>query len=72
MKGDKQKMKKRIERESAYKLYVDINELMTILSVGKNTALKIAENSRAAVKFGKRKLYSIDKIKTYMSSLHEV
>ena len=72
MRGDKQKMKKRIERENAYKLYVDINELMAILSVGKNTALKIGENAKASVKFGKRHLYSIEKIKAYMSSLHEV
>ena len=65
-------MVKRTNRENANKLYVDINELCAILSVGRNTAMKIAEKSNASVKFGKRHLYSVENIKNYMSSLHDV
>ena len=67
---EKKKMQKRINRDNPNKLYVDINELCDILSVGRNTALKIAEQSGASVKFGKRHLYSVESIKLYMSSLH--
>lgn len=49
------------------RITVDIKQLTEMLSVGRNTALAIAEEAGAGIKFGRRKLYSVDKIKEYMS-----
>lgn len=49
------------------RITVDIKQLTEMLSVGRNTALAIAEESGAGIKFGRRKLYSVERIKEYMS-----
>ena len=49
------------------RITVDIKQLTEMLSVGRNTALDIAEESGAGIKFGRRKLYSVERIKDYMS-----
>lgn len=49
------------------RITVDIKELTEMLSVGRNTALAIAEEAGAGIKFGRRKLYSVERIKDYMS-----
>lgn len=49
------------------RITVDIKQLTEMLSVGRNTALAIAESAGAGIKFGRRKLYSVEKIKAYMS-----
>lgn len=54
---------------TTYKLYVGVNELKDLLSVGRNTALKIGIDSGASVKIGKRRLYNVETIKRYMASL---
>ena len=48
------------------RITVDIKQLTEMLSVGRNTALAIAEESGAGIKFGRRKLYNVKKIKAYM------
>ena len=45
------------------RITVDIKQLTEMLSVGRNTALAIAEESGAGIKFGRRKLYSVERIK---------
>lgn len=49
------------------RITVDIKALTEMLSVGRNTALAIAEEAGAGIKFGRRKLYSVERIKDYMS-----
>lgn len=53
------------------KVTVDIKELTEMLSVGRNTALAIAESAGAGIKFGRRKLYSVERIKAYMKEQAE-
>lgn len=48
------------------RITVDIKQLTEMLSVGRNTALAIAEEAGAGIKFGRRKLYSVERIKEYM------
>ena len=40
------------------RITVDIKQLTEMLSVGRNTALAIAEEAGAGIKFGRRKLYN--------------
>ena len=49
------------------RITVDIKQITEMLSVGRNTALAIAEEAGAGIKFGRRKLYSVERIKEYMS-----
>ena len=49
------------------RITVDIKQLTEMLSVGRNTALAIAEEAGAGIKFGRHKLYSVERIKEYMS-----
>ena len=49
------------------RITVDIKQLTEMLSVGRNTALAIAEEAGAGIKFGRRKLYSVKRIKEYIS-----
>lgn len=53
------------------RITVDIKELTEMLSVGRNTALAIAEEAGAGIKFGRRKLYSVERIKAYMDEQAE-
>lgn len=53
------------------KVTVDIKQLTEMLSVGRNTALAIAEEAGAGIKFGRRKLYSVAKIKAFMNAQAE-
>lgn len=55
------------KNNSTERITVGIKELADMLSVGRNTALAIAEEAGAGIKFGRRKLYSVEKIKDYMS-----
>lgn len=55
------------KNNSTERITVGIKELADMLSVGRNTALTIAEEAGAGIKFGRRKLYSVERIKDYMS-----
>lgn len=59
-------MNKRNSIEVKNKITVDINELQGMLSVGRNTALRIGEEANAVVRIGRRKLYNVEKIEAYM------
>lgn len=54
------------KNNSTERITVGIKELADMLSVGRNTALAIAEEAGAGIKFGRRKLYNVEKIKAYM------
>ena len=62
-------MNKRIVETAPSKLYVGVDELKNMLSVGRNSALQVGEKANAKVKVGRRTLYNVEKIKEYMASL---
>ncbi len=49
-----------------------IKELMQYLNVGRNSALKFAEESQSKIKIGRRVLYDKNKIDKYINKLTEV
>ena len=53
------------------KVAVGVNELMELLSVGKNSAGKIGEEAGAVIRVGRRKLYNVKRIQEYMDSITE-
>lgn len=59
------------KNNSTERITVGIKELADMLSVGRNTALAIAEEAGAGIKFGRRKLYSVAKIKAFMNAQAE-
>ena len=65
----KKSMNKRNENITPTKLYVGIDELKTMLSIGRNSALIVGEKANAKIKVGRRTLYNVEKIKDYMASL---
>ena len=58
--------------ETDNKITVDINGLQAMLSVGKNTAADVGEKAGAVIRIGRRKLYNVKKIESYMQRLTEV
>ena len=50
---------------------IDIIALTSYLGVGKATAKKIADEAGAGLHIGSRKLYNVEKIKTYINNLTE-
>ncbi|MEG2801645.1 MAG: hypothetical protein RR890_06955 [Longicatena sp.] len=58
-------------RETAQPLTVDIDGLSAMLSCGYATARKISEQAGAKIVIGRRVLYSVEKIKKYLSILSE-
>lgn len=61
-------MNKRKDFTTPTKLYVGIDELKTMLSIGRNSALIVGEKANAKVKVGRRTLYNVEKVKEYMAS----
>ena len=54
--------------ENTEKMLVDMKELRTILSCGRTTAERIAESAGASIKIGKRRLYNVKKIESYLEN----
>ena len=59
------------ERDTKQKITVDIEGLAAMLSCGTATAKKIAEMAEARIFIGRRVLYSVDKVKTYIRIMAE-
>lgn len=59
------------KNNSTERITVGIKELADMLGVGRNTALAIAEEAGAGIKFGRRKLYSVERIKAFMNEQAE-
>ncbi len=62
-------MRSTSKNNNVQKIAVDIQELQEMLCCGKTAAYRIAQESGAGFNIGKRKLYSVDKIRAYMDSL---
>ena len=65
-------MRKTKVTECENKITVDVRELQAMLSCGKNTANLVEEKAGAVIRIGRRKLFNVEKIKEYMSTLSEV
>lgn len=64
-------MNKTKARKSEYLITVDINKLSAMLSCGHATARKIGEQAGARITIGRRVLYSVEKVRRYLSGLEE-
>lgn len=53
------------------KIAVDVNEVMEVLSVGKNTADKIGRDAGAVFKVGRRKLFNVNKLQAYIDKMSD-
>lgn len=57
------------KKSEVSKLAVDTDELMNMLSCGKQTAVKIGEESYARIQIGRRVLWNVEKVKRYLFEL---
>lgn len=58
-------------RATEQPITVNIERLAAMLSCGRATARKIGEQAGAKIVIGRRGLYSVEKVKKYLSSLEE-
>lgn len=58
-------------RATEQPITVNIERLTAMLSCGCATARKIGEQAGAKIVIGRRVLYSVEKVKKYLSSLEE-
>ena len=63
-------MRQTKERESKFRLAVDIDGLAALLSCGQMTARKIGEDAGARIVIGRR-LYSVQKVEKYLEAIAE-
>lgn len=61
------KTKMREDRQEC--ITVDINGLAALLSCGESTARKIGEDAEARISIGRRVLYSVEKVKSYVKTI---
>lgn len=64
-------MNKTKVRETTQPITVDIEKLSAMLSCGHATARKVGEQAEARIVIGRRVLYSVEKVKKYLSYLEE-
>lgn len=64
-------MRQTKERESKFRLAVDIDGLAALLSCGQMTARKIGEDAGARIVIGCRVLYSVQKVEKYLEAIAE-
>ena len=64
-------MNKKKERPTSQPITVNIDKLSAMLSYGHATARKIGEQAGAKIVIGRRVLYSVEKVKNYLSYLEE-
>ena len=64
-------MNKTKERNTSQPITVDIETLSAMLSCGYATARKIGQQAGAKIVNGRRVLYSVEKVKDYLSYLEE-
>ena len=60
-------MNKTKERNTSQPITVDIETLSAMLSCGYATARKIGQQAGAKIVIGRRVLYSVEKVKDYLS-----
>lgn len=64
-------MNKTKERPTSQPITVNIDKLSAMLSCVHATARKIGEQAGAKIVIGRRVLYSVEKVKNYLSYLEE-
>ena len=64
-------MNKTKERPTSQPITANIDKLSAMLSCGHATARKIGEQAGAKIVIGRRVLYSVEKVKNYLSYLEE-
>ena len=64
-------MNKTKERPTSQPITVNKDKLSAMLSCGHATARKIGEQAGAKIVIGRRVLYSVEKVKNYLSYLEE-
>ena len=64
-------MNKTKERPISQPITVNIDKVSAMLSCGHATARKIGEQAGAKIIIGRRVLYSVEKVKNYLSYLEE-
>ena len=65
-------MNKTKERPTSQPITVNIDKLSAMLSCGHATARKIGEQAEAKIIIGRRVLYSVEKVKNYLSYLQSM
>ena len=53
------------------KMAVGIDQLQTMLGVGRNTADKIGKDAGAVIHIGRRKLFNVNKVQAYLDQKAE-
>lgn len=64
-------MRKRSGETVNQKLAVDTSELRTMLSCGRDTAVKVGTEAGARIQIGKRVLWNVDKVREHLNSISE-
>ncbi len=64
-------MNKTKERSTDLPITVDIETLSAMLSCGHATARKIGQQAGAKIVIGRRVLYSVEKVKEYLSYIEQ-
>lgn len=64
-------MRKRSGETVNQKLAVDTSELRAMLSCGRDTAVKVGTEAGARIQIGKRVLWNVDKVQSYIDKLSE-
>lgn len=62
-------MRRTKDRQSNIRIAVDIETLSAMLSCGRDTAKKIGEDAGARIYVGRRVLYSVPKIESYLENI---
>lgn len=63
-------MKKRTENENrSGRIAVDTKELQSMLCCGRDTAIKIGLEANSRIQIGKRVLWNVEKVQTYLDSI---
>lgn len=61
--------KKMVCNDNVTPLAVDITDLQKMTGLGRNNAMKLAQDADAVINLGlRRTLYNVDKVKTYLDS----
>lgn len=62
-------MNKRTTRTTENPIAVDINGLSAMLTCGRATARKIADEAEATIKINRRVLFNVEKVRTYINDM---
>lgn len=64
-------MRKRSEETITQKLAVSTPELQTMLSCGRDTAVKVGTEAGARIQLGKRVIWNVEKIQAHLREISE-